>query len=171
MDNLYNSIDFSWNCEAGITVIFEIPPGWTADVNFDGDMSARTIDWKIKAVHIVGTLRGNRGSEREYQWKEKMGKRATEELKAKPLQDRIKARVTDDEAQVMTISIFEKNKAFQMVDTEHTGVEVTTKVRKVFDRSTGRPGKTDIPITTTQNEYNLTMGFVDQDDLLASFYK
>ena len=171
MDNLYNSVDFSWLAEAGATIVFDIPQGWLADVEFNGDESSKKVEWDLKGVHIVGTLRGNRGSEKAHLWPEKMGKAAMEALRAKPLvPDRVKARVTDDEAQVMTISIFDK-KGFQMIDTIHTSVELQSKPRRVFDKSRGKPGLKDVPITSTQNLYNNIMGYVDLDDLLAWFYR
>ena len=77
------------------------------------------------SVHIVGTLRANRGSESKYQWNEKVGKAQTDALKAKPLHpDRIKARVTADEAQVITVAVFDK-KGFQMIDTYHQHERLT----------------------------------------------
>ena len=170
-DNLYNSVDDSWRLEAGMTVVFEVPKGWTADVHFDGDESAKTIEWSIKGVHVLGTLRGNRGSEQAYKWPDKMSKAVEDELKARPLYpDRVKARVTADEAQVMTISILD-SKGFQMVDTVHTAVELQEKARRMFDRSTGRPGYRMVPILNCQNLYNHIMGNVDLNDLMAWFYR
>ena len=99
-----------------------------------------------------------------------MAKATLDALKAKPLTERVKVRVTDDEAQVMVLNIFDK-KGFMMIDTVHTGVELTTKPRTIFDREAGRPGKRDIDITCTQNLYNHIMGYVDLDDLLAHYYR
>ena len=100
-----------------------------------------------------------------------MGTKAVRELKKKPLvPDRVKIRVTDDEAQVITVAIFDK-KWFQMIDTIHTEITEQTKTRKVFDRAKGKPGKKEVPITNTQNAYNHGMGFVDLDDLIAWFYR
>lgn len=82
-----------------------------------------------------------------------------------------KKKSTDEETVAFhTVAIFDK-KGFQMIDTYHRGVEVTTKERKVFDRVAGKPGKKSIPITKTQHVYNNTMGYVDLDDLLAWFYR
>ena len=78
-------------------------------------------------------------------------------------------RVTDDDAQVMTVAIFDK-KGFQMVDTVHTEVVEESKERRVFDRALGKPGKMSVAITNTQNVYNTIMGFVDLDDMLAWYY-
>ena len=170
MDNLYNSVDFSHLLEGGATIVFEVPAGWTADVDFTGDESATKIEWDVEAIHVVGTLRGNRGSEKAYQWAEKMSAQAVNELKAKPLDEKIRARVTADGAQVMTVAIYDK-KGFQMIDTVHEGVELTTKSRVIFDRAAGKRGKKQVPITMTQHVYNNTMGYVDLDDLLAHFYR
>ena len=171
MDNLYNSVDFSHMLEVGDTILFDVPKGWTADVDFTGDESAKQIEWEVSDVHVIGTLRGNRGSEKKYQWGEKMGKAATEALRAKPLvPDRVKVRVTADKAQIMTVAIFDK-KGFQMIDSYHEEVVETTKPRLGFDKAAGKPAYKDMEITNTQNEYNLGMGFVDLDDLLAWFYK
>ena len=63
LDNLYNSVRFSWLFEAGATFLIEVPAGWAADVDYDGNEAARVIEWAIKDVHILGTLRGGRGSE------------------------------------------------------------------------------------------------------------
>ena len=82
----------------------------------------------------------------------------------------MKARVTADEAQVITLFIFD-SKGFQMIDTVHTSVELETKARRFFDRARGRPGYKDVPILNSQNLYNHIMGNVDLDDLLAWFYK
>ena len=114
--------------ELGETFVFDIPAGWMADTEFDGNESAKTVEWKSpKGIHVVGTLRGNRGSEKEYQGPKKMKKEEEEALRAKEmLPDRVKARVTNDPAQVMTISIFDK-KWFQMIDTYHTEIKVETK--------------------------------------------
>jgi hypothetical protein len=136
-----------------------------------GDETAKTIEWDVEAIHVIGTLRGNRGSEKKYQWSEKMGKAAVDALRAKPLvPDRVKVRVTADNAQVMTVAIFDK-KGFQMIDTYHTEVVETTKQRLVFDKAASKPTHKAIAITESQNEYNLGMGFVDLDDLLAWFYR
>lgn len=109
MDNLYNSVEFSRWAEAGATIVFDIPKGWTADLKCTGDEEAKTVEWNLKGIHIVGTLRGNRGSEKEHQFKDKLSKKAADEMRAKPLiPDRVKVRVTADEAQVMTVSIFDK---------------------------------------------------------------
>ena len=171
MDNLYNSVDTSHMLEEGATFVFDVPAGWTADVDFTGNESARRIEWAVSDVHIVGTLRGNRGSESAYKWPEKMSKAEMDALKEKPLvPDRIKARVTADKAQVITVAILDK-KGFQMIDTVHTGIVEETKPRVIFDRAVGRPGVKDVPITNTQNLYNHIMGFVDLDDLLTWFYR
>jgi hypothetical protein len=165
--------------EDGETFLFNIPKGWMTDADGKAEVDARgmkkddarTVEWMISGVHIVGTLRGNRGSEKAHQWKEKMGKKAVDTLRAKPLvPDRVKVRVTDDSAQVMTVSIFDK-KGFQMVDTVHNAVVEKTKPRRIFDRELGRPGYRDIPITETQDLYNQIMGYVDLDDLIAWFYR
>ena len=61
------------------------------------------MEYRVEGVHIVGTLRANRGAEREHMFKPKasMGKADYEELTAKPLfPERVKVRVTGDEAQV-----------------------------------------------------------------------
>ena len=171
LDNLYNSVDFSWMLEAGVTLVFDIPAGWMADVLGDGDMRAKRIEWEIKGVHIVGTLRGNRGAEKAYQSPDKMGKAVEEALREQPLiPDRVKVRVTDDKAQVITIAIFDK-KGFQMIDTVHSAVELEEKSRRVFDKARGKPGNKMVPISNAQNLYNKIMGFVDLDDLLAWFYR
>ena len=171
MDNLYNSVDFSWRLEAGMTVVFDVPKGWTADVEFKNDESATKIEWPVKGVHTIGTLRGNRGGESEYKWPEKMGKAEEVALKEKPLYpDRTKARVTDDEAQVIVLNIFD-SKGFRMVDTVHSAIELQSKPRRVFDRTRGRPGSMPVPILNTQNLYNHIMGFVDLDDMLAWYYR
>ena len=100
-----------------------------------------------------------------------MPKAAAEALRDKPLvPDRVKARVTDDEAQVMVLSIFDK-KGFQMIDTVHSSVQLESKPRRCFDKAKGKPGVRQVPITNTQNLYNHIMGFVDLDDLLAWFYR
>ena len=172
MDNLYNSFDFSHMCEADAIFVINEPPGWMASlVNTDGSETAVTVEYAVKGVHHVGTLRGNRGSEVKHQGPKKMGTKAVRELKKKPLvPDRVKIRVTDDEAQVITVAIFDK-KWFQMIDTIHTEITEQTKTRKVFDRAKGKPGKKEVPITNTQNAYNHGMGFVDLDDLIAWFYR
>lgn len=88
MDNLYTSVDFLHAVEKGATFIIKVP-------------GVPDVEWSIHGIHVVGTLRGNRGSERSYQFKEKMSKREEDALRGKPLvPDRVKARVTDDEAQV-----------------------------------------------------------------------
>ena len=171
MDNLYNSVDFAHLCEVGCTVVFDVPKGWTADVDFTGDESARKIEWEIEGLHQIGTLRGNRGAEKAHTWPDKMSKAQTEELLAKPLfPDRTKARVTADGAQVITAHIYDR-KAFGMIDTVHEKIELESKPRRVFDRERGRPGYKDVPITNMQKLYNFIMGYVDLDDLLAHFYR
>ena len=173
LDNLYNSVELASMLEMGTTLEFEIPKGWTADVEFKGDESAKKIEWKVEPMHVVGTLRGNRGSEKAHQWPAKMTKATCDALKLKPLlPDRVKARVTADDAQVMTVGIFEKGqKGFQMIDTVHSSVELEQKPRRVFDKATGRPAKKMVDITNTQNLYNKIMGYVDLDDLLAWYYR
>ena len=122
-------------------------------------------------MHTIGTLRGNRGSEKAHTWGDKLGKKDDEELRAKPLfPDRCKVRVTDDDAQVMTVAIYDK-KGFQMIDTVHSEVKLEQKPRRIFDRATKKPGTKMVDITNTQNLYNQIMGFVDLDDLLAWFYR
>ena len=171
LDNLYNSVDFSYMAEVGETVVFDIPAGWTADTDFTGDESAKVVEWEMKAVHIIGTLRGNRGSEKKYQFAEKMSKAEEDALREKPLiPDRVRIRVTDDAGQVITVAIFDK-KGFQMIDTVHTEIIEETKPRVVFDKVAGKPTTVPVPITNSQNTYNHGMGFVDLDDLLAWFYK
>ena len=175
MDNLYNSVDMSHMCEIGETFKFVFPAGWIFDLLVEMELAAagqRTVEWESpEGVHTIGTLRGNRGSERAYQGAAKLSKAEEEALRSKPiLPDRVKARVTDDEAQVMTVSIFD-SKWFQMVDTVHTKLEVEQKERVVFDRARGRRGKKKVDILNTPNYYNQIMGFVDLDDLLAWFYR
>ena len=77
--------------------------------------------------------------------------------------------MTDDEAQVIVCAIYDK-KGFQMINTVHTDIVEESKERRIFDLSTGKPGKKMVPITNCQNLYNQIMGFVDLDDLLAWFY-
>jgi hypothetical protein len=167
MDNLYNSVDLAHMLEAGETFVFHVPKG----ANEASKTAACEVEWTISGVHIVGTLRGNRGSEREYQWKEKMSAREVDELKKKPLMpDRVKCRVTADEAQVVTVSIFD-SKGFQMIDTLNTEIKEETKERRVFDKAQGRPTTKDVPIMNTPNRYNKIMGFVDLDDLYQWFYR
>ena len=56
--------------ESGETFIFQIPKGCYGK---DGVyMEATTEEWKIEGIHVVGTLRGNRGSEKEHQWDKRM---------------------------------------------------------------------------------------------------
>ena len=167
MDNLYNSVDLAHMLEAGETFVFHVPKG----ANEASKTAACEVEWTISGVHIVGTLRGNRGSEREYQWKEKMSAREVDELKKKPLMpDRVKCRVTADEAQVVTVSIFD-SKGFQMIDTLNTEIKEETKERRVFDKAQGRPTTKNVPIMNTPNRYNKIMGFVDLDDLYQWFYR
>ena len=172
MDNLYNSVDFAHMLELGETFTIDIPAGWIADIYDDDDESAKVIEWTSPpGIHMIGTLRGNRGSERAYQGKEKMTKAQEEALKAKSLMpERVKARVTNDRAQVITVAIFDK-KWFQMIDTVHTEIKVETKPRRIFDRATNRPGTKMIDIMNTPNLYNQIMGFVDLDDLMAWYYR
>lgn len=88
MDNLYTSVDFLHMMEQGTVFIIKVP-------------GKPEVEWSIKGVHIVGTIRGNRGSERPFQFKEKMTKREEDALRDKPLiPDRVRVRVTDDAAQV-----------------------------------------------------------------------
>ena len=170
LDNLYNSVDFSHMMEEGETFVFEMPVGYSKELEYTGASTSVTFEWKIEAVHIIGTLRGNRGAEKEHMWSDKLGKNATEELRAKPLvPDRVKVRVTKDKAQIITVAIFDK-KGFQMIDSYHKGVTLQTKPRKVFDRAAGRPAWKDVDITNTQNKYNNGMGEVDLDDLYSWFY-
>ena len=175
MDNLYNSVDFSHLLETGETFELDFPPGWIVDLLVEMQLAEegeRKVEWTSPVgIHTIGTLRGNRGSEKTYQGAAKLTKAEEEELRAKPyVPDRVKVRVTNDDAQVMTTSIFDK-KWFQMIDTCHTEVSVEQKERDVFDRARGRRGKKKVDITNVQNLYNNIMGYVDLDDLLAWFYR
>ena len=90
LDNLYNSVRFSHLFEAGVTFVIDIPAGWTADIDFDGNEKARVVEWLIKGLHIVGTLRGNRGAEAAHRFPDKVSKADHEALIAKPLMERVK---------------------------------------------------------------------------------
>lgn len=163
MDNLYNSVDFSYMLEKGVTFIIEIPKSPTEP--------ARVIEWSVSGLHTIGTLRGNRGSEKEHLFKEKMSAAQQAALRAQPLvPNRIKVRVSDDEAQVMTVSIFDR-KGFQMIDSVNSSVVTETKLRKAFDSVTRRVKNKEVEITSTQNLYNTIMGYVDLNDLLAWQYR
>lgn len=163
MDNLYNSVDFAHMLEKGTTFVLELPKSPTR--------AAEIVEWTVKGVHTVGTLRANRGSEREYCFKEKLSTAQETALRSQPLvPNRIRARVTADEAQVMTVSIFDK-KGFQMIDTIHNAVVSETKLRKTFDPATRRVTRKEVELTNTQNLYNSIMGYVDLNDLLAWQYR
>lgn len=129
------------------------------------------VEWTVSGIHTVGTLRGNRGSEKEHIFKEKLSLSQEAALRGQPLiPNRVRVRVTADEAQVMTVSIFDK-KGFQMIDTVNTSIVAETKLRKTFDSATRRIKNKEVEITNTQNLYNSIMGYVDLNDLLAWQYR
>ena len=83
MDNLYNSVDFSQMLASGATFILKYPKTVSAP--------AEEHEWVVKGILTVGTLRGNRGSEKAHLWSDNMAKAAGDALREKPLvPDRVK---------------------------------------------------------------------------------
>ena len=162
MDNLYPSTQFCSLLERGVTIII---------THWDG----RTEESKIESIHSLGTMRSNRmGGGKEFlksiTWTALTKDADIAAWKEKPLLDKVRAYVTDDDAKVMVLSIYDK-KPFFMITTQHYDIRVTTKQVPWWNPETREIEQREKEVLVIVDDYNHRMGFVDDSDLLAWAYQ
>lgn len=165
-DNLYPSRDVAQKLAKGATYETEIPAGPDA---------GKKVTIVVPKTGTCGTARTNRGIDPKCRQPDKSGKNALSknalaELKAKPLEERVKSSMTKSEPRVVCVSVFD-NGPVHMISTIHKqGDRIVTISRKRFNASTKKVEPTPIERLEMIDDYNKTMDFVDIADQLGNYY-
>lgn len=161
-DNLYSSVDYFREVSCGGTYTAEIPAGPRA---------GETETIVVPKTGLCGTARTNRGIPSACRQPDKTGmsKKKQEELKAKPLEERVKSQMTTTNPRVICASVFD-NGPVHMLDTIHTSAGIITKLKPRWDPASHKKIKLPLSILALIDEYNNNMHYVDIRDHLAKEY-
>ena len=165
-DNLYPSRDVAAAISAGGKYEGTVPAGPHA---------GETITITVPKTGTCGTARTNRGIDPNCRQPAKDGKGALspkqiEELKAKPLEERVKSSMTKSEPRVLCVSVFD-NGPVHMISTIHKdGDKIVTIMRNRWDAAEHKVKPMPIERLMLIDEYNHTMDFVDIFDQLGHYY-
>jgi len=92
-----------------------------------------------------------------------------EEMKARPLEERVKTAMTTDEPRVLCISVFD-NGPVHLLDTIHRSAEMVTVYKARWDHLSQSKKKTPMRLLSIINDYNHNMNNVDRRDHLSHEY-
>jgi hypothetical protein len=165
-DNLYPSRPVAAEIAAGGNYTGVVPEGPNA-----GD----TISLTIPKTGTCGTARTNRGIAPSCRQPDKTGKNALtakqiEELKEKPLNERVKSAMTKTEPRVVCVSVFDNGPVHLLSTIHKEGDKIITIERKRWDVATHTVKPMPIERLWLIDEYNHTMDFVDIADQLGHYY-
>ena len=161
-DNLYPSLTVAQALAKGATYEATVPAGPCA-----GTLEKIT----VPPTGTCGTVRTNRGIDPACRQPEKKGlpKKRIEELKAKPLEERVKSSMSMSEPRVICASVFD-NGPVHMLDTIHTSAGITTIYKPRYDAALKKKVKKSLRILALIDDYNHKMNNVDNRDHLSHEY-
>lgn len=161
-DNLYPSVEVAQEVARGGEYTATVPAGADA-----GATSTIT----VPPTGTSGTARTNRGVPSTCRQPDKKGlsEKAIADIKAKPIEERVKAQMTVSEPRVLCVSVFD-NGPVHMLDTIHTSAGIITIQKPRYDKTTQTKVKLPLRILAIIDEYNHNMHYVDIRDHLAHEY-
>ena len=163
-DNLYPSRDVAQEVATGGRYTAEIPAGSEA-----GKQSTIT----VPPTGTCGTARANRGIDPACKQPnpktDKLSKSIIDEIKAKPVEERVKSSMSVSEPRVLCVSVFD-NGPVHMLDTIHTSAGIITILKPRWDAATKTKVKLPLRILAIIDEYNHGMNNVDRRDHLSHEY-
>ena len=161
-DNLYSSVDYFREVATGGTYTATIPAG---------PRVGESLTITVPETGMEGTARTNRGVPAACRQPEKKGmsKKKQEELKSKPIEERVKSQMTTTEPRVICASVFD-NGPVHLLDTIHTSAGIITKLKPRWDAETKTKVKLPLNMLALVDEYNNNMHYVDIRDHLAKMY-
>ena len=163
-DNLYPNRDVVQAFAAGAEYQAAVPAGPKA---------GETIRAKVPATGTCGTARTNRGipaaCRQPNPKSDKMSQKAIDELKAKPIEERMKSLMTKTEPRVICASVFD-NGPVHMLDTIHVSAGVITIHKPRYDAATKSKRPVPLRILAIIDDYNHNMNNVDRRDHISHEY-
>ena len=127
----------------------------------------------VPKVGTSGTTRANRGiapsCKQPNPKSDKMSKKFIDELKAKPIDERVKSAMSVSEPRVLCVSVFD-NAPVHMLDTIHTSAGIITIYKPRWDAATKKKVKLPLRILQVIDDYNHNMDYVDIRDHLSHEY-
>ena len=162
-DSLYPSFDVCQEIAKGGTYEAVIPAGPRA---------GQTAKITVPPTGMCGTARTNRGIAPSCRQPDKQGlsKKALEELKAKPIEERVKSAMSATEPRVLCASVFD-NGPVHMLDTIHTSAGIITVHKPMWNAETKSVEKVPRRILALIDKYNHGMCYVDNRDQLSNSYE
>ena len=163
-DNLYPSLPVVQAVARGGQYTARIPAGSRAG-------ASQTIT--VPRTGTSGTARVNRGVPTQCKQPnpkaDKISQKRLEEIKAKPLEERMKSAMTTSEPRVLCVSVFD-NGPVHMLDTIHTSAGVITIHKPRWDPENKRKTAKAIRLCNVIHAYNHGMDYVDVRDHLGHDY-
>jgi hypothetical protein len=152
-DNLYPSREVSQEVAKGGTYTADIPAGPRA-----GEKSTIT----VPPTGTSGTARANRGIDPSCKQPnpktDKLSKAKIDEIKAKPIEERVKSSMSVSEPRVLCVSVFD-NGPVHMLDTIHTSAGIITILKPRWDATSKKKVKIPLRILAIIDEYNHGVGW------------
>ena len=163
-DNLYPSLPVVKAIASGGQYTAKIPAGPRA---------GQTDTITVPKTGTSGTARVNRGVPSQCKQPnpkaDKISKKRIDELKAKPLEERMKSAMTTSEPRIICASVFD-NGPVHMLDTIHTSAGIITIQKPWFDHTSKKKTLAAIRISALIHAYNHGMDYVDIRDHLGHEY-
>jgi hypothetical protein len=138
-----------------------------------GTHAGKSMTITVPKTGTCGTTRVNRGVPAECKQPnpkaDKLSQKAIDELKAKPIEERVKSAMTVSEPRVLCQSVFD-NGPVHMLDTIHTSAGIITIYKKRWDHESKSKKDRPFRILAANHAYNLHMQYVDLRDHLSHDY-